>query len=60
MVQASASASMWVDDEWQANLTRRLKYAVLVSLAVHLGVTPVPGSQELAIACAALVGSCMG
>ena len=38
MVQASASARMWVDDEWQTNLTRRLKYALVVSLALHLGV----------------------
>jgi len=38
MVQASASAGLWLDDEWQANLTRRLRRAVVVSLALHLGV----------------------
>lgn len=38
MVQASASASLWLDGEWQANLTRRLGRAVAISLALHLGV----------------------
>lgn len=37
MVQASASAGMWLDDEWRAHLTRRLGRAVAVSLALHLG-----------------------
>lgn len=38
MVQASAPADGWFDDEWQANLTRRLGRAVAVSFALHLGV----------------------
>jgi TonB family protein len=38
MVQASASAELWLDDEWQADLTRRLGRAVAISFAVHLGV----------------------
>lgn len=38
MVQASASAGIWLDDEWQSNLTRRLGRAVAVSLALHLAV----------------------
>lgn len=38
MVQVSASAGLWLDDEWQAKLTRRLGRAVAVSLALHLGV----------------------
>ncbi|MGQ0694473.1 MAG: TonB family protein [Nitrospiraceae bacterium] len=37
MVQASASAGIWLDDEWRAHLTRRLGQAVAVSLALHLG-----------------------
>jgi len=37
MVQASASAGIWLDDEWRAHLTRRLGHAVAVSLALHLG-----------------------
>ena len=38
MVQASAPAGMWLDDEWEANFTRRLGRSVAISLAVHLGV----------------------
>lgn len=38
MVQASTSAGIWLDDEWQANLTHRLGRAVALSLALHLGV----------------------
>jgi len=37
MVQASASAGLWLDDEWQTRLSRRLGRAVVLSLAVHLG-----------------------
>lgn len=37
MVQASASAGIWLDDEWRAHLTRRLGQAVAVSLALHVG-----------------------
>lgn len=36
-MQASASAGMWLDDEWQATLTRRLSRAVLISIALHVG-----------------------
>jgi colicin import membrane protein len=38
MVQASTSADGWFQDEWQATLTRRLRRAVVFSLALHLGV----------------------
>lgn len=41
MVQASASAGLWLDDEWHAKLTRRLGRAVAISLALHLGVLAV-------------------
>lgn len=37
MIQASASADLWLNDEWQANFTRRLGGAVAVSLALHVG-----------------------
>lgn len=37
-VQAWASAGMVADDEWQATLTRRLGFAVVVSLALHIGI----------------------
>src|SRR3990172_9499125 len=37
MIQASASADLWLHDEWQANFTRRLGGAVAVSLALHVG-----------------------
>ncbi len=38
MRPASASSEMWLDGEWQANLTCRLGRAVVVSLVLHLGV----------------------
>lgn len=38
MVQASTSAEGWFHDEWQSTLTRRLRRAVVFSLALHLGV----------------------
>jgi colicin import membrane protein len=37
MAQGSASAGLWLEDEWPENLTRRLSRAVLISLALHLG-----------------------
>ena len=37
MVQASVSAGLWLDDEWRAQVTRRLGHAVAVSIALHLG-----------------------
>jgi len=37
-VQAWASAGMVSDDEWQATLTRRLGFAVVVSLVLHIGI----------------------
>ncbi|TKS61016.1 MAG: hypothetical protein EWM72_00785 [Nitrospira sp.] len=37
MIQASASADLWLHDEWQANFARRLGGAVAVSLALHVG-----------------------
>lgn len=36
-MQASVSAGMWLDDEWQATLTRRLRRAVAISIALHVG-----------------------
>ena len=36
-MQASVSAGMWLDDEWQASLTRRLRRAVVISIALHVG-----------------------
>lgn len=36
-MQAWVSAGMVSDDEWQARLTRRLGLAVVVSLALHIG-----------------------
>ena len=36
-MQASVSAGMWLDDEWQAALTRRLRRAVVISIALHVG-----------------------
>lgn len=38
MVQASTSADGWFHDEWPAHLSRRLRRALVVSLALHLGV----------------------
>jgi TonB family protein len=38
MAHASASAGFLLNDEWQADFTRRLGRAVAVSLAVHLAV----------------------
>lgn len=35
---ASTSADGWFDDEWQANITRRLGRAAALSLALHVGV----------------------
>ncbi len=37
-MQAWASAGMVSDDEWQATLTRRLGFAVVVSLVLHIGI----------------------
>jgi len=37
-VQAWASAGTVSDDEWQATLTRRLGFAVVVSLILHIGI----------------------
>lgn len=37
-MQAWVSAGMVSDDEWQARLTRRLGLAVIVSLALHIGI----------------------
>ncbi len=36
-MQASVSAGMWWDDEWQATLTRQLRRAVFISIALHVG-----------------------
>ena len=37
-MQAWASAGMVSDDEWQATLTRRLGFAVVISLVLHIGI----------------------
>ena len=36
MVQAAASAGLWLDDEWQARVIRRFGRAVTVSFVLHL------------------------
>ncbi len=41
MVQASAPAGMWLDDEAQANLIRRLGRAVAVSFVLHVALLAV-------------------
>lgn len=46
-MQAWASAGMVSDDEWQATLTRRLSVAVLVSLALHIGILAMVGWVRL-------------
>lgn len=38
MVQASAAADGWFEQEWQDKITRRLGRAVAVSLVLHVGV----------------------
>jgi colicin import membrane protein len=46
-VQAWASAGMVSDDEWQATLTRRLGFAIVVSLVLHVGILVIVGWVRL-------------
>lgn len=46
-MQAWASAGMVSDDEWQATLTRRLGFAVVVSLVLHIGILAMVGWVRL-------------
>lgn len=46
-MQAWASAGMVSDDEWQATLTRRLGFAVVVSLTLHVGMLAMVGWVRL-------------